>query len=304
MSRCELKEHDLQPDNSAIDLNAKFTEDYHLDHATELSEALLSMKDEEKRRAEMENDAFLKASMFHEEIFFRRSERYKKIVSEVTSVLDGSGVYIELPDNVNLKNVEHPFDYLISKCLRFDHDSKVAICQTVSDGIFDTLGIKEDKRPALTLMAVYNGRSSKYGRSTRVNDDRATLGTFVRPKWAIPLEDTQAEKNGSIEIILPNFPDGPDIRDILSAVEHECFHAYQYNHAKGNTPIETVRDRVMRAAYSYGEEQYINGKNDYEGYWTQGYESSARRFASLLEPATDIIITDAIKRAMKGSVDE
>ena len=69
-------------------------------------------------------------------------------------------------------------------------------------------------------------------------------------------------------------------------------------------PIKTVRDRAMMAAYSYGHNQYISSKNDYEGYYEQGYESSARSFSAQLTRATDIVITEAIKQAMKGDVSE
>ena len=114
----------------------------------------------------------------------------------------------------------------------------------------------------------------------------------------------KVEKNGIIKINLPNFDDEPDIRDILATLQHECFHAYQFNCRRGTMPIETVRNRAMMAAYSYGHNQYISSKNDYESYYEQGYESSARSFSAQLARATDIIITEAIKQAMEGDANE
>ena len=48
----------------------------------------------------------------------------------------------------------------------------------------------------------------------------------------------------------------------------------------------------------------ICSKNDYEGYYEQGYESSARSFSAQLTRATDIVITEAIRQAMRGDVNE
>ena len=48
----------------------------------------------------------------------------------------------------------------------------------------------------------------------------------------------------------------------------------------------------------------ICSKNDYEGYYEQGYESQARSFSAQLTRATDIVITEAIKQAMKGDANE
>ncbi len=303
MNDYEFGKHELRPTDESVDLDAEWTEDYHLDHAEEIGELLLSMEAEEIRRPEMEKDATLMARRIHEEVVFHKGEKYQKMISRIISVLKSDGVTAEIPDNVNLKNKEYPFDYLISKCLRFDYDSKEAICQAVSDGIFDIMNLEEDKRPVLMLVACINGRVSKYGKSTYINDDRA-LGHFKYPKWGFHHVDPQAEKNGIIKINLPNFNSEPDIRDILATLEHECFHAYQFNCRRGTIPIVTVRDRAMMAAYSYGRNQYISSKNDYEGYCEQGYESSARSFSAQLTRATDIVITEAIKQAMEGDANE
>lgn len=304
MNDYEFGKHELQPTDESVDLDTEWTEDYHLDHAEEISELLSSMKTEEIRKPEMEKDATLKASRIHEEVVFHKSEKYQKMISRISSVLKGDGATVEMPDNVNLKDKEYPFDYLISKCLRFDHDSKKAICQAVSDGIFDILDLKEDKRPVLMLAASINGRVSKYEESTGANDDKGELGHFKEPNGKFHHVDPKAEKNGIIRINLPNFDDEPDIRDILATLEHECFHAYQFNCRRGAIPIETVRDRAMMAAYSYGYDQYISSENDYEGYYEQGYESSARSFSAHLAWATEIVIREAIIQVMKGDANE
>ena len=304
MNDYEFGKPELQPTDEGVNLDTEWTEDYHLDHAEEISELLSSMKTEKIRKPEMEKDATLKASRIHEEVVFHKGEKYQKMISRIISVLKSGGATAEIPDNVNLKNKECPFDYLISKCLRFDYDSKKAVCQAVSDGIFDIMNLEEDERPVLMLVASINGRVSKYGESTSTNDDKGILGHFKEPNGRFHHVDPQAEKNGIIRINLPNFDDEPDIRDILATLEHECFHAYQFNCRRGTMPIETVRDRAMMAAYSYSHNQYISSKNDYEGYYEQGYESSARSFSAQLTRATDIVITEAIKQAMKGDVNE
>ena len=304
MNDYEFGKHELRPTDESADLDAEWTEDYHLDHAEEISELLLSMETEEIRKPEMEKDATLKASRIHEEVVFHKGEKYQKMVSRISSVFDDGGVTVEIPDNVNLKDKEYPFDYLISKCLRFDYDSKEAICQAVSDGIFDIMNLEEDERPVLMLVASINGRVSKYGRSTSIDDDKGILGCFREPNGRFRHVDPRAEKNGIIRINLPNFDDEPDIRDILATLQHECFHAYQFNCRRGTMPIKTVRDLAMTAAYSYGNIQYISSENDYEVYYEQGYESSARSFSAQLTRATDIVITEAIKQAMKGDANE
>ena len=304
MNDYEFGKHELQPTDESVDLDAEWTEDYHLDHAEEISELLSSMKTEKIRKPEMEKDATLKSNRIHEEVVFNKGEKYQKMVSRISFVLKGDGATVEIPDNVNLKDKEYPFDYLISKCLRLDYDSKKAVCQAVSDGIFDIMNLEEGERPVLMLVASINGRVSKYGKSTSANDDKGILGHFREPDGRFHHVDPQAEKNGIIKINLPNFDDEPDIRDILATLQHECFHAYQFNCRRGTMPIETVRDRAMMAAYSYGHNQYISSKNDYESYYEQGYESSARSFSAQLARATDIIITEAIKQAMKGDANE
>ena len=304
MNDYEFGKHELQPTDESVDLDAEWTEDYHLDHAEEISELLSSMKTEKIRKPEMEKDATLKSNRIHEEVVFNKGEKYQKMVSRISSVLKGDGATAEIPDNVNLKDKEYPFDYLISKCLRLDYDSKKAVCQAVSDGIFDIMNLEEGERPVLMLVASINGRVSKYGKSTSTNDDKGILGHFREPDGRFHHVDPQAEKNGIIKINLPNFDDEPDIRDILATLQHECFHAYQFNCRRGTMPIETVRNRAMMAAYSYGHNQYISSKNDYESYYEQGYESSARSFSAQLARATDIIITEAIKQAMKGDANE
>lgn len=304
MNGYEFGKHELRPTDESVDLDTEWTEDYHLDHAEEIFELLSSMKTEKIRKPEMEKDATLKASRIHEEVVFYKGEKYQKMISRISSVLKGDGATAEIPDNVNLKDKEYPFDYLISKCLRLDHDSKKIVCQAVSDGIFDIMNLEEDERPVLMLVASINGRVSKYGESTSTNDDKGILGYFKEPDGRFHHVDPRAEKNGIIRINLPNFDDEPDIRDILATLQHECFHAYQFNCRRGTMPIETVRDRAMMTAYSYGHNQYISSKNDYEGYYEQGYESSARSFSAQLTRATDIVITEAIKQAMKGDANE
>ena len=304
MNDYEFGKHELRPTDESVDLDVEWTEDYHLDHAEEIFELLSSMKTEKIRKPEMEKDATLKSNRIHEEVVFNKGEKYQKMVSRISSVLKGDGATAEIPDNVNLKDKEYPFDYLISKCLRLDYDSKKAVCQAVSDGIFDIMNLEEGERPVLMLVASINGRVSKYGKSTSTNDDKGILGHFREPDGRFHHVDPQAEKNGIIKINLPNFDDEPDIRDILATLQHECFHAYQFNCRRGTMPIETVRNRAMMAAYSYGHNQYISSKNDYESYYEQGYESSARSFSAQLARATDIIITEAIKQAMEGDANE
>ena len=304
MNDYEFGKHELRPTDESVDLDMEWTEDYHLDHAEEIFELLSSMKTEKIRKPEMEKDATLKSNRIHEEVVFNKGEKYQKMVSRISSVLKGDGATAEIPDNVNLKDKEYPFDYLISKCLRLDYDSKKAVCQAVSDGIFDIMNLEEGERPVLMLVASINGRVSKYGKSTSTNDDKGILGHFREPDGRFHHVDPQAEKNGIIKINLPNFDDEPDIRDILATLQHECFHAYQFNCRRGTMPIETVRNRAMMAAYSYGHNQYISSKNDYESYYEQGYESSARSFSAQLARATDIIITEAIKQAMEGDANE
>ena len=305
MNDYEFGKHELRPTDESVDLDAEWTEDYHLDHVEEISELILSMRAEKIRKPEMEKDATLKASKIHEEVVFYKGEKYQKMVSRISYVFDDGGAAVEIPYNVNLKkDKKYPFDYLISECLRFDYDGKEAVCQAVSDGIFDILNLEEDKRPVLMLVASINGRVSKYEKSTSIDDDKGTLGYFREPNGRFRHVDPRAEKNGIIGINLPNFDDEPDIRDILATLQHECFHAYQFNCRRGTMPIKTVRDLAMTAAYSYGNIQYISSENDYEGYHEQGYESSARRFSAQLTRATDIVITEAIKQAMRGDVNE
>lgn len=302
MNNHEFGKHEMQQIGECVDLDTEWTEDYHLDHAEDISELLLSMEAEETRKPEMEKDATLKANRIHEEVVFHKGEKYQKMMSRISSALKDDGVTAEIPDNVNLKDLKYPFDYLISKCLQFDYASKEAVCQAVSDGIFDIMNLEEDKRPVLMLVACINGRVSKYGESASVNDNRA-LGEFKEPSSGrFRHVNPRAEENGIIRINLPNFNDKPDIRDILATLEHECFHAYQFNCRRGTIPIETVRDRAMMAAYSYGHDQYIDSKNDFEGYYGQGYESSARSFSAQLTRATDIVVTEAIKQAIKQAM--
>ena len=306
MNDYEFSKHELRPTDESVDLDAEWTEDYYLDldHAEEIYELLSSMKAEKIRKPEMEKDATLKASRIHEEVVFYKGEKYQKMVSRISSVFDDGGAAVEIPYDVNLKDKKYPFDYLISKCLRFDYDGKEAVCQAVSDGIFDIMNLEEDERPVLMLVASINGRVSKYGKSTSIDDDKGTLGYFREPNGRFRHVGSRAEKNGIIGINLPNFDDEPDIRDILATLQHECFHAYQFNCRRGTMPIKTVRDRAMMAAYSYGYNQYISSKNDYEGYYEQGCESSARSFSARLTRATDIVITEAIKQAMRGDANE
>lgn len=304
MNDYEFGKHELRPTDESVDLDMEWTEDYHLDHAAEITELLLSMEAEEIRRPEMEKDATLKANRIHKEVVFNKGEKYQKMISRISSVLNGDGVTVEIPDNINLKDKEYPFDYLISNCLRFNYDSKKAICQAVSDGIFDIMNLEEDERPVLMLVKSINGRVSKNEKSTGANDNKGELGHFREPDGRFHHVDPQAKKNGIVRINLPNFDDEPDIRDILVTLQHECFHAYQFNCRRGTMPIETVRDRVMTAAYIYGYNQYISPKNDYEGYYEQGYESSARSFSAQLTRATDVLVIEAIRQAMKGDANE
>ena len=289
--------------SEGLDFDAEWTEDYQLEHAEEITDVLLSMEDEERRRPEMEHDATLRANRIHEEIVFNKGERYQKMVGDISEVLDSDGVSLDIADNVDLKKMEYPFDYLLSKCMRFDFESKEAICQAVMDGIFDELKLAEEKRPVLMLVVSINGRVSKHGNSTSDRDNKGELGHFKEPGAQFRHVDPRAKENGIVRINLPNFDDNPDIRKILATLEHECFHAYQFNCRRNNMPLNTVRDRVMQAAYTAGHNQYISSKNDYGGYYSQGYESSAREFSTQLMRATDILMTEAIMRAMKGEND-
>ena len=69
-------------------------------------------------------------------------------------------------------------------------------------------------------------------------------------------------------------------------------------------PVKTVRDKVLKTAYICGDEQYIDGKNDPEGYRTQGYESSARKFAEDLDQSTNVILQNALNLAIEGDKNE
>ena len=91
MNNHEFGEHEMQQIGESIDLDAEWTEDYHLDHAVEISESLLLMKAEKTRKPEMEIDANLKASRIHEEIVFHKGEKYQKMISRIISVLNGGG---------------------------------------------------------------------------------------------------------------------------------------------------------------------------------------------------------------------
>lgn len=280
-----------------LDFDAKLTDEYWSNFAVEINTALLSMKDEEVRKPEMEIDAERKACKIHEQVFYSHGESYQKMIRRICSTLDGKDVTLNLPENSNWEEMEYPFEYL-ARHLTFELGAKESICQAVSDGIFDILGLDEDKRPPLRLVTTYKGRRSKNDQSTSESDDKILLGHYAHPSKA------NGKQNGSISIILPNFEDNAAIYDILDTLEHECFHAYQYNCQRGNMPLETVRDRVMMAAYIDGSEEYINYKNDFAGYYKQGYESSARRFSEYLSRANEELITNAIKRSVLGGEDE
>lgn len=122
MSSHEFGKYDLQPNSEDIDLGTDYTDDYHIDHAIEISEMLLSMEDETIRKPEMEKDAIIKARKIHEEIILHKGRKYQKMLTGISSVLNGGGVTVEIPENVDLNNKEYPFDYLISKCLQYKSD--------------------------------------------------------------------------------------------------------------------------------------------------------------------------------------
>ncbi len=301
MNSHEFGKHDLQPTSESVDLDAEWTEDYHLDHAVEISELLLSMEDEAERRPEMEKDATSKANEIHEEIIFRKGKKYRKMISDIKSILGGDGVIIEKADKFDLSDRKFPIDWFLLCHSKFDYDSEVSICQVISDGIFDILGLAEDKRPTLKLNKAIDERGSE---DIKADKYITYLGYFKDPedrRHTAPF----VQENGTIEINLFNFGSETSILHVLETLEHECFHAYQFNCRRGKVPMQTVRDRVVRAAYSYGNAQYIDPENDYEGYYRQGYESSARVFANQLTHATAELFRGAILQATKkGDVNE
>lgn len=294
MNSPEFGKYDLQPNDEELDLDAEYTDDYHIEHATEISEMLLSMKDEATRKPEMEKDATSKAGKIHEEIIFHKGKKYQKMLSGLKSILESDDVTIENPKKFDLCDKKIPIDWFILYYTKFSHISEEAICRVVSDGIFDILGLAEDKRPPLKLIEIINKREPE---STSANKDTKALAYFHDPESRrnrIPAE------KGDIVINLPNFNGEPSILDIMATLEHECFHVYQFNRRHGNVPMETVRDRIMMSAYHNGRDQYIDGNNDFEGYYEQGYESSARVFADQLTHATEELFREAISQTIKG----
>lgn len=283
MKNYEFGKYNSEPTKEIVDLDAKYDPIYFLGHHEKMVEILSSFENEERRRSEMEKDASLKADKIHEEIVFYKGVVFQKMVHTISSVLNDGGVTTEVPDNVNIIDKEDLLDYLISECMRFDYKSIDTICQAVSDGLFDSLGLRDNKRPALILI---DGKSG-------VPEDM--LGCF---------DEVAGYENGIIRIYLSNFDNRSDIRKVLATLEHECFHVYQFNCRRGMMPIETMRDRVIMAAYGYGIDQYISSENDFEGYYDQGYESSARIFSNQLTQATNTMIKEAIKTAMKGDKNE
>lgn len=287
----EFVRAEIDDAENKVDLESEWNEDYHLEHATELSELLRSMENESVRKPEMEKDAVLKANKIHEEVMLRKGDSYQKTVEGIASLLNDGGVSLEIPNNVIASGRAITFDYLMSKCLNFDYRAQTTICELIQDGIFDVLGLEKEKRPELTLLTPVKHA---------LVENNSALGHFNGPKdEGFYGENLLSGGNGRIRINLFNFGDRPDIRNILETLEHECFHAYQFNSARGNLPTRTVRDRVMMAAYIHGRRQYISSKNDFEGYYDQGYESSARRFANQLRRATETVMVDAMKQAME-----
>ncbi len=316
MRNYETGRYDSGSNKGCFDLNVGYTEEYHLDHADELKSVLLSMEHEAERKPMMEEDAIQKAKTITSEI---KSEKCQRIIRKISSVLNSSGVTVEAPDDIGSIRKDFVPDYLINEnCLRLNYDSKAAICRAVSDGIFDILGLEEDRRPALIFDESYNIEESIS------EDEKYELGIFKEPGVQLSIKrndatlrisflgfdndsefddarlDPLAKKNGFIRINLSNFGEKTDIRMILSTLEHECFHAYQFNCSRGVMPIKTVRDKIMTAAYSYAKNQYISAKNDFEGYYNQGYESSAREFSEGLDLFTDEIVRRALKQSLEG----
>lgn len=316
MRNYEAGSYDSESIKGCFDLNAGYTEEYNLDHADELKNVLLSMEHEAERKPMMEEDAIQKAKIITSEI---KSEKCQRTIRKISSLLNSSGVTIEAPDDISSIRKDFVPDYLINEnCLRLNYDSRAAICRAVSDGIFDILGLEEDKRPALMFDKSYNIEESS------PEDEKNELGIFKEPGLRLSIKrnddtlrisflgfdndsefddarlDPLAKKNGFIRINLSNFDEKTDIRMILSTLEHECFHAYQFNCSRGVMPIKTVRDKIVTAAYSYAKNQYISAKNDFEGYCDQGYESSAREFSKGLFFFTDQIIRRALKQSLEG----
>lgn len=295
MNDYKFSKPELQPADEGVNLDTEWGKDYHLDHAEWSNEALLSMKDEKKRKPEMEKDATKRANMIINELYLGIDGKCKKMVFEIGSVFNSNDVRIELPNNVDKKNEEYSPDFLVSNCLRFNRDSIESICRSVSNGIFDVLGLTEDKRPFLNLVESTNGRVPENKKDNDIGSEIRILGNFLRPRRNFHNVNPAAEKNGIIRINLPSFGNYPDIRKILAILVHECFHVYQFNCEREVMPITTARDMDMAVIYRYGHEQYISYKNDFAGYYNQGYESSARIFSTRLRKVIDMIIMEMIK---------
>ena len=285
------------------------TTEYDGDYSTNESGATLSfMEHEAERKLAMEEDAVEKAKRIESGVW-QNSEIYQRMIYGISSTFDSDKTTIDTSDDIDSVRRDFLPDYLINEnCLRLNYDGMVAICQAVSDGIFDFLGLDEDKRPALILDENNSGEAE------------GELGTFKEPGAQLQTEkngapfrinfsdfiddsgfddarvEHLAKKNGFIKIYLSSFGKKPDVRAVLSTLEHECFHAYQFNCRRGTMPI----GGTMMAAYHYGYDQYINAENDFEGYYDQGYESSARKFSEKLVFATDRIIRVALKQSMRG----
>ncbi|MBR3263971.1 hypothetical protein IKF94_01925 [Candidatus Saccharibacteria bacterium] len=225
----------------------------------------------------------------HAEEFFdiedsMKDEEMRRLEMEKDATLKATKIHEEVVFN----NKGETYQKMI-KNMRSSTDEN-EICQAFASGIFDMLGLEEDDRPVFIL--------NKENDVEIINSNYCEAGHFEQPTSRIHHADSKARKNGIIQINLSSFNDSFGLHDVFANIEHECFHAYQFNSAMGRMPTRTMRDKIIHVAYFEGMirlGQYASAKNDIKGYYEQGIESSARTFSDQLSRATDIIINDVVR---------
>lgn len=255
MINYESNKNNSEPSNEIIDLDAEFTEDYHIAHAWALYDMLDSMEDEEKRRPEMEKDAFLKASRIHEEIVFNnKGDTYQKMVSNMRS-----------------------------------STNEEEICQAFVSGIFDMLEIKEDDRPVLMVNQekdpVMLGTSHcELGHFEQPNSRLRDSEPKARKNGIIQINLSSFENSVGLKDIFAN---------LEHECFHAYQFASAVRRTPTKTVRDYIMSEAYHQGMF--EQRISSGETDVEGYYERGIESSARKFSDQLSRATDILIHDIVR---------
>ncbi|MCR4753750.1 MAG: hypothetical protein K5837_05050 [Candidatus Saccharibacteria bacterium] len=255
MINYESNKNDIELVDEVIDLDAEYTEDYHLSHAEALEDLLSLMEnDEAKRKSEMEKDAYSKAVRIHEEIVFdNKGDIYQKMISNMRS-------------SVNEEE----------------------ICQAFASGIFDILGVKEDDRPVLIVSqeetpVVFDTNHYELGHFERPSSRLRDAGPKARRNGIIKINLSSFENTSGLEDIFAS---------LEHECFHAYQFASVMHRTPIKTVRDFIMSDAYHYGML---EHIVPEKDDTEEYYGQGIESSARIFGAQLSRATSILVKDSVR---------